>query len=138
MDPALMHAREEQLVQHMLAELTKISGLHILADNVRERQPLFSFYIDGVHYNLIVRLLNDRFGIQVRGGCSCAGTYGHYLLHVSHEHSKSITDQISCGILTDKPGWVRLSLHPTMTNAEVQFIVDGIRELAGKHREWAK
>jgi len=131
-------AREHQLLDLIWPQMQAIAGLRILAANQRERIGCISFYIDDLHYNLAVKLLNDRFGIQVRGGCSCAGTYGHYLLQVSHEHSKSITDQISCGILTDKPGWVRLSLHPTMTNAEAQFIVDAIRELAGKHREWAK
>ncbi len=131
-------AREHELLDLIWPQLQAIPGLHILAANQRERIGCISFYIDDLHYNLAVKLLNDRFGIQVRGGCSCAGTYGHYLLHVSYEHSKSITDQISCGILTDKPGWVRLSLHPTMTNAEAQFIVDAIRELAARHRSWAK
>jgi selenocysteine lyase/cysteine desulfurase len=130
-------AREHQLLDIIWPQMQAIPGLHILAANQRERIGCISFYIDDLHYNLAVKLLNDRFGIQVRGGCSCAGTYGHYLLHVSFEHSKSITDQISCGILTDKPGWVRLSLHPTMTDAEAQFIVDAIRELAARHRIWA-
>jgi selenocysteine lyase/cysteine desulfurase len=98
---------------------------------------VLSFYVEGLHYNLAVQLLNDRFGIQVRGGCSCAGTYGHYLLQVSVDHSKSITDKINAGILCDKPGWVRLSLHPTMSDAEARYIVDAIRELSEKHREWA-
>jgi selenocysteine lyase/cysteine desulfurase len=131
-------AREHELLDRVWPQLLAIPGLHVLAANQRERIGCISFYIDDLHYNLAVKLLNDRYGIQVRGGCSCAGTYGHYLLHVSYEHSKSITDQISCGILTDKPGWVRLSLHPTMTDAEAQFIVDAIRELADKHRSWAK
>jgi selenocysteine lyase/cysteine desulfurase len=131
-------AREHELLDIVWPQMQAIPGLRILAANQRERIGCISFYIDDLHYNLAVKLLNDRYGIQVRGGCSCAGTYGHYLLHVSVEHSKSITDQISCGILTDKPGWVRLSLHPTMTDAEAQFIVDAIRELAGKHRSWAK
>ncbi|OGU33014.1 MAG: selenocysteine lyase [Ignavibacteria bacterium GWA2_55_11] len=138
MDPALMHAREEQLVQHMFAELTKISGLHILADSVRERQPLFSFYIDGIHYNLIVRLLNDRFGIQVRGGCSCAGTYGHYLLHVDKAMSQEITNKIDHGDLSSKPGWVRISLHPTTTDEEVDRIIDALRDIRKHHASWEK
>jgi len=73
-----------------------------------------------------VRLLNDRYGVQVRGGCSCAGTYGHYLLHVDPSRSAAITDAIEAGDLTDKPGWVRLSLHPTMTDAELAYTLDAI------------
>jgi selenocysteine lyase/cysteine desulfurase len=85
-----------------------------------------------------VKLLNDRFGIQVRGGCSCAGTYGHYLLHVSPQYSQSITEKINTGDLSDKPGWIRLSLHPVMTDAELRYILDAIVELAANHQAWAK
>lgn len=131
-------AREEELLQIVWPALSAIPGLHILAANQRHRIGCISFYIEHLHYNLAVQLLNDRYGIQVRGGCSCAGTYGHYLLQVSREHSKSITDQINQGILSDKPGWVRLSLHPTMSNAEAHAIVQAIRELAQHHQSWAR
>lgn len=130
--------REEELIDLIWDDLKAIEGLHILADNHKHRLGVISFYIEGLHYNLAVRLLNDKFGIQVRGGCSCAGTYGHYLLEVSHEKSKSITDNITQGILTDKPGWIRMSIHPTMTDAEAVRLVNAIRELAQHHTTWAK
>jgi len=116
----------------------KLANLHVLAGHIRERLGVVSFYIDDLHYNLAVRILNDRFGIQVRGGCSCAGTYGHFLLHVDINRSKSITNKINIGDLSDKPGWVRLSINPTMTDAEIHHIVDAITQLCGKHKEWAK
>ncbi|MDX9925408.1 MAG: selenocysteine lyase, partial [Ignavibacteriaceae bacterium] len=90
------------------------------------------------HYNLMVTLLNDKFGVQVRGGCSCAGTYGHYLLHVDPTRSKRITDKINEGDLSEKPGWVRLSLHPTMTDDELLFILDSIEETVQNAAEWEK
>ena len=130
--------REEEMIQILWNGMEKIEGLHILADNVQNRLGVISFYIDGLHYNLGVKLLNDRFGIQVRGGCSCAGTYGHYLLHVSHEKSKSITDQINVGNLLEKPGWIRLSFHPIMTNEELFIILDAIQQLAKNHEIWKK
>jgi selenocysteine lyase/cysteine desulfurase len=130
--------REEELIDLIWDDLKSIEGLHILADNHKHRLGVISFYIEGLHYNLAVRLLNDKFGIQVRGGCSCAGTYGHYLLEVSHEKSRSITDKISKGILTDKPGWIRMSIHPTMTDVEAIRLVNAIRELALHHHDWAK
>src|SRR5262249_24777854 len=86
--------RDQELLEMLWTGLAKVPGLHILADQHRDRLGIISFYIDGLHYNLAVRLLNDRYGIQARGGCSCAGTYGHYLLHVTPEHSKSITERI--------------------------------------------
>jgi len=89
-----------------------------------------------VHFNLVVKLLNDRFGIQVRGGCACAGTYGHFLLHVSHDQSKQITELINFGDLSQKPGWIRLSLHPTMTTNELYFILDAIKQVQINHGTW--
>ena len=130
-------AREKELLEIIWPRMQAIPNLNILADNCKERLGVFSFYIDDLHYNLGVKLLNDRFGIQVRGGCSCAGTYGHYLLHVDKEFSNSITCKIDNGILDDKPGWIRMSIHPCMTNKEAEFIMDAIEELASSHKEWA-
>lgn len=132
-----MLRREHELLELVWARLKAIPILHLLAEQHRDRLAVISFYIEGLHYNLAVRLLNDRYGIQARGGCSCAGTYGHYLLHVSREKSQSITDRISAGDKTDKPGWVRLSLHPTTTDAEAKRIVDAVTALAAHHRDWA-
>jgi len=129
--------REHELLDLVWDRLMAVPGLHLLADQHRDRLAIISFYIDNLHYNLAVRLLNDRYGIQTRGGCSCAGTYGHYLLHVSREQSKSITDRINLGDRAEKPGWVRLSLHPTTTDAEALRLVAAIETLAAHHREWA-
>ncbi len=133
-----LRAREEEIIDHIWPLLNSIPNLHILADNIKERLSVISFYIDDLHYNLAVKLLNDRYGIQVRGGCSCAGTYGHFLLHVSPEKSRSITEKISQGDMTTKPGWVRLSLHPVMTNEEIYFIADAIKSVAENFELWSK
>lgn len=131
-------AREEELLSVLFSGLLRVNGLHILAANVKHRLGVVSFYIDDIHYNLIAKLLNDRFGIQVRGGCSCAGTYGHFLLHVTKDYSHSITDKIDAGILEDKPGWVRISIHPTTTNNEIKSILFAIEEVAKNHIKWRK
>jgi selenocysteine lyase/cysteine desulfurase len=138
MGPDTMKLREEQLVATAFRKLRKIPGLHILADNIENRLGVISFYISDMHYNLGVRLLSDRFGIQVRGGCACAGTYGHYLLDVSYEKSKDITRKINFGDLSEKPGWIRLSMHPVMTNEDLDFILDAINQIALNHREWSE
>ena len=121
--------REEELLKLAFEGLDKISGLNILADNVRERLGVISFYIENIHYNLLVQILNDKYGIQTRGGCACAGTYGHFLLEVSYEKSQEIIDKINHGDLSDKPGWVRWSLHPTMTNDEVEIMITALNEI---------
>lgn len=130
--------REHELLERLWPSLENVLGLHILADQHKDRLGVISFYIENLHYNLGVKLLNDRFGIQVRGGCSCAGTYGHYLLEVSQETSDRITEKISIGDLTNKPGWIRMSIHPTTTNEEIDYISSSIRSLAENHQEWAK
>jgi selenocysteine lyase/cysteine desulfurase len=133
-----IHDREQELIQTAFSELSGIKKLHILASNVKDRLGVFSFYVDKIHHNLITRLLNDRFGIQVRGGCSCAGTYGHFLLNVSFKLSKKITDKIDAGDLSLKPGWIRLSLHPTMTDDELLYITSAIRQTVENAGEWQK
>jgi selenocysteine lyase/cysteine desulfurase len=130
--------REEDLVKIAFDGLKKISKLNILAGNIEHRLGAISFYVEDIHYNLIVKLLNDRFGVQVRGGCSCAGTYGHYLLHVDPNHSKIITDKIDKGDLSEKPGWVRMSIHPTMTNEELKITIEGIKQIVENIAEWEK
>jgi selenocysteine lyase/cysteine desulfurase len=133
-----MRRREEQIVPHAMDALQAIPGVHLLAPLQRNRLAMLSFYIEGIHYNLIVQLLNDRFGVQARGGCSCAGTYGHYLLHVDPTLSHSITERIDHGDLSDKPGWVRLSFHPSTTMADIDHAIDAVREIATHAEAWSQ
>jgi selenocysteine lyase/cysteine desulfurase len=130
--------REEELVGIAFKELRKIPDLNILADNIENRLGIISFYLENMHFNLMVKLLNDRFGIQTRGGCACAGTYGHFLLDVSKETSQEITDLINSGDLSKKPGWIRLSLHPTMTNEQLYFVLDAMKEVQQNAERWGK
>lgn len=129
--------REHEIVERLFKCFKSIPNLNILAGQHQERLGVMSFYIDDLHYNLGVKLLNDRFGIQTRGGCSCAGTYGHYLLHVDYETSHNLTDEISLGDLSHKPGWIRLSIHPTITNAEIDHVCKSVQALAENHGNWA-
>ncbi len=133
-----MLKREHELIDIIFKKLKPISNINILAGQHKDRLGVISFYIDDLHYNLGVKLLNDRFGIQTRGGCSCAGTYGHFLLHVDQQTSKELTDEISIGDLVRKPGWIRMSIHPTTTNEEIVFVCNSIIALAKNHEVWAE
>lgn len=133
-----MMEREEEILEYIFKELNQKANLHVLANQHQSRLGVISFYVDGLHYNLGVKLLNDRFGVQTRGGCSCAGTYGHYLLHVDQETSNYLTDKISRGFLSEKPGWIRMSIHPTTTTEEVAYIVNAIKEVAENFENWTK
>jgi len=130
--------REHEIVDFVFDRLSPVENINILAGQHRDRLGVISFYINDCHFNLGVKLLNDRFGIQTRGGCSCAGTYGHYLLNVDHETSNSLTCQIDSGMLANKPGWIRMSIHPTTTDAEIAYVCDAIVAVAANHEEWAK
>jgi selenocysteine lyase/cysteine desulfurase len=131
-----IHRREEEINKHVFKELKSIDNLVLLAGHHEKRLGIFSFYIEDMHYNLGVKILNDRFGIQTRGGCSCAGTYGHFLLHVDQQESNDLIKKIDDGCLIQRPGWIRMSIHPTSTNAEVAFICESIKEMAKNIDNW--
>ncbi len=133
-----IQAREQEINQTVFESLEKIENLHILAGQHKERQSIFSFFIEDVHYNLVVALLNDLFGIQARGGCSCAGTYGHYLLNLNYEKSHQITRMIDLGNFEERPGWVRISFHPTDTTEQIRYVMDSIAYIAREARQLAK
>ena len=130
--------REEEMLQIIFARFSKMKNVEILEGNIKKRLGVISFIVPEAHYNLIVKILNDRFGIQARGGCSCAGTYGHMLLNVDKARSYEILNSIRSGDQLCKPGWIRLSVHPTMTNAEIDFFMDAIELTASHFREWMK
>ena len=130
--------REEEILQIVFNRLSGIKNVEILEGRIRKRLGVISFIVKGAHYNLIVKIFNDRFGIQTRGGCSCAGTYGHILLNVDKTKSYEILHSIRSGKLWCKPGWIRLSFHPTMTNTEVDYIMDAMELTASHFHEWIK
>lgn len=130
--------REHELVEYVFEALNPNPNVVILAQEHQDRLGVISFYVKDLHFNLGVKMLNDKFGIQTRGGCSCAGTYGHYLLHVDQETSNNLVCQITSGDLINKPGWIRMSIHPTTTTQEIEFVCQSINDLANHHQEWEK
>jgi selenocysteine lyase/cysteine desulfurase len=128
---------EHEIVDYIFSSLGVVSNIKILASQHQQRLGVIPFYIEDLHFNLGVKLLNDRFGIQTRGGCSCAGTYGNYLLHVDQKTSHQLIDEISLGDLLKKPGWIRMLIHPTTTNKEIEMVCNSIKELAQNHQEWS-
>jgi selenocysteine lyase/cysteine desulfurase len=131
-----MLKREKELMNILFSEMDNVDNLHMLAGNIRERMGIISFYVDNIHYNLLIKILNDRYGIQSRGGCSCAGTYGHYLLNIDQDKSRQITSMIDSGNLSVKPGWVRVSVHPTMTDEDIYYIGNAVRETVKNIKRW--
>ena len=125
-----MLSREKELTALLMDGLENIRDVEILAGTRRDRLGIVSFLVGGMHHDDVVKNLNDRFGIQARGGCSCAGTYGHFLLGIERPRSETIRRSLLAGDLRSKPGWVRLSLHPTMTDEEVNFLAEAVEAVA--------
>lgn len=85
-----------------------------------------------LHYGFVVSLLNDLFGIQVRGGCSCAGPYGHSLLAMGMDYSKAIEAEIAAGNMIMRPGWVRLNFNYFIDEQEFEYLLRAV-ELVAEH-----
>ena len=130
--------REEELLKIAFEEISKIESIHILAENIKDRLGVITMYSEKIHHNLIVKILNDKYGIQVRGGCSCAGPYGHYLFHIDKKISKLFTNKIEQGDSSVKPGWIRISLHPTLSNKELFYIINALKEIVDNVELWTK
>jgi len=133
-----MMKREKELVSYIFERLNPYSEIKILAGHHEHRLGVISILIGNLHHELAVKLLNDRFGIQTRGGCSCAGTYGHHLLKIDHQKSDEIIGKLEDGTCEYKPGWVRFSIHPTTTNEEMKYVCDSIISLSKNYKEWVK
>lgn len=125
--------REKKIVKRVMKGLKKIPNLRVFASQELDRLAVFSFLIVGIHYNLIAKMLNDIFGIQTRGGCACAGTYGHALLEVDMEASKEILNKLLLGDEHSRPGWVRASFHPTTTDEEIDYFLAAVNYVAENH-----
>jgi len=130
--------REKEILDIIIAEFREEPSIMLLEGGNLDRLGILSFYAPGEHHNLIVRLLNDRFGVQTRGGCSCAGTYGHILFNIGKTTSLHITELIDSGDLSEKPGWVRVSVHPTMTDSEARHVGRSVVETIRHYREWGE
>ncbi len=108
--------------------------LEILGNLEAERLSIVSFVVahgeGDLHHEFVVALLNDLFGIQARGGCSCAGPYGHRLLGIDAERSHEFERAISCGFTGIKPGWVRINFTWFLTDAVISFLIEAVRLIA--------
>ncbi|MFG1496281.1 aminotransferase class V-fold PLP-dependent enzyme [Saccharospirillum sp. HFRX-1] len=132
-----MAEREAQLNAYFLAGLDRLEGVQLLADQHRQRLSVFSVLIDGVHYSQAVRRLSHDYGIEARGGCSCAGTYGHHLLGIDRAASRAFSERLEQGDMDARPGWVRLSFHPMNTTADLDRVLAALAELAANPEQSA-
>jgi selenocysteine lyase/cysteine desulfurase len=131
----LIQRREQRFLSRALDRWRRNPDLELLGNLEAPRLPIVSFRIRHgsryLHHELVVALLNDLFGIQARGGCSCAGPYGHRLLGIDPDRSRALSEQAGRGYLGIKPGWVRISFNYFITDAVCDYLVEAVDLLAG-------
>lgn len=137
-------SRGEELRQRALAVWKNNPAIEILGNpKATTRLPIFSFRIhDGegamVHHQLFTRMLSDVFGIQARGGCACAGPYGHTLLGIGRAQSDAILARLQDAHEIEKPGWVRLNFSYLVSDEKADYIIRSVDELARRASEYAR
>jgi selenocysteine lyase/cysteine desulfurase len=130
-----IRAREADFLSRAVASWDQHPNISILGNREAERLSIVSFTIRRpggryLHHNLVVAILSDLFGIQSRGGCSCAGPYGHRLLGIDIEQSHEFEREITHGCEGIKPGWVRVNFNYFISEAVFNYIVDAVSLIA--------
>ena len=130
-----IRAAEERFLSRAVAPWSEEPAIEILGNLEAERLSIVSFVVRApsgkyLHHNFVVALLNDLFGIQSRGGCSCAGPYGHRLLGIDIERSHEFEREITGGCEGIKPGWVRVNFNYFLSDAVADYIVEAVRLVA--------
>ncbi|WP_203454108.1 aminotransferase class V-fold PLP-dependent enzyme [Jiangella aurantiaca] len=130
----LIQEREEQLWKYALRRWQDVPQIDVLGNRDVPRLSIVSFRIRHgdrfLHHNFVVALLNDLFGIQARGGCSCAGPYGHRLLSVGPAQSTAFRDVVGVGCEGIKPGWTRLNFNYFISDTVRDYLVDAVTLIA--------
>jgi selenocysteine lyase/cysteine desulfurase len=127
---------EQGFIERAMKRWAKHPNIEILGNLEVERLSIFSMRLKhndmDLHYGFVVAMLNDLFGIQARGGCSCAGPYGHTLLGMDMEYSQALEEAIITGEMVLRPGWVRLNFNYFISEEVFDYLVKAI-ELAAEH-----
>ena len=129
--PDIVRAREAEMVRRAIASWRTNPAIEILGDPDADRLPIVSFVArtangGRLHHNFVVAVLDDLFGIQSRGGCSCAGPYGHRLLGIDTDRAEDFAAAAVAGWFGIKPGWTRVSFSYYVSDAVVDYIVAAV------------
>lgn len=130
-----IQAYERDFLRRAVAAWNAHPAIQVLGNPEAERLSIVSFVVKRpggkfLHHNAVVAILNDVFGIQSRGGCSCAGPYGHRLLGIDLEHSREFEQEVLGGCEGIKPGWVRVNFNYFISEEVFRYIVDAVAMVA--------
>ena len=126
----LIESLEASFKERALAQWKLNKNIEVLGDSSQEGLSIFSLRIKheeaDLHYGFVVALLNDLFGIQARGGCSCAGPYGHELLGMDLNYSRKLEKELNKGHMVMRPGWVRLNFNYFINEETFDYLLNAI------------
>ena len=132
--PEVIEAKESDFVRRAITRWEQHPNINVLGSHEADRLSIVSFVIRHgdrfLHHNYVVALLNDVFGIQSRGGCSCAGPYGHRLLGIDLDRSHEFQREINRGCEGIKPGWVRVNFNYFIDDETFDYTVDAVTMIA--------
>lgn len=133
----VIRAHEESYWKRAVAAWAANRAIEVLGNTRSERLSIVSFVIRRpsgryLHHNFVVAVLSDLFGIQSRGGCSCAGPYGHRLLGIDIERSHEFEHEITHGCEGIKPGWTRVSFNYFISETVFEYLVAAV-DLVATH-----
>ncbi len=127
---------EHGFIRRAIDSWSENPNIDILGNHDADRLSIVSFVIRSsgrvLHHNYVVAILNDLFGIQARGGCSCAGPYGHRLLGIDLETSSRFESVVATGCEVIKPGWVRVNFNYFISEDEFQYILEAVHLVANE------
>ena len=130
----LIEQKEHDFVQRALSRWQSSENIEVLGNTEADRLSIISMRIKrqgkDLHYGFVVALLNDLFGIQARGGCSCAGPYGHCLLGMDMAYSKALEEQLTEGLMIFRPGWIRLNFNYFIDEQTFDYLLRAVELIA--------
>ncbi|GAA4725520.1 aminotransferase [Phytohabitans rumicis] len=129
-----IQANEERLWKRALHRWSGNPHIDLLGNPDARRLSIVSLRIRRgeryLHHNFVVAVLNDLFGIQARGGCSCAGPYGHRLLAIDMAHSFAFRQEVGQGCEGIKPGWTRINFNYFISDTVADYLIDAVDLIA--------
>jgi len=129
-----IRAREESFIRRAIASWRRNPRLKLLGNPAADRLSIVAMaarHGSGyLHWNYVVALLNDVFGIQARGGCSCAGPYGHRLYDIDPATSQAFDKVVECGLEGIKPGWFRINFNYFISEQVFDYLVQAVHLVA--------
>lgn len=120
--------KELELKEYFLEKILRLEDVILYAKDVENKLPIFSFNIKGFDPYTFSTLLSQKYNVETRAGCACAGPYGHDLMNM--DDGRNFLEE-------GKPGFVRVSINYTHEKDDIDYLISAIKAVI-KLREKVK